>query len=92
METKIINNSFDLYNNGVNYINQLRMFHAYYNTIPCVKSVSNISAVKFKKFLLDNYQNDIGVVNYSCEYDKNMKVARENDYYIIFKNQLIRAC
>ena len=86
---KIINNSFDLYNNGLNYINQFRMFHAYFNTIPCVKSVSNINAVKFKSFILENYQNDIGAINYFYEYEKNIKISRENDYYMIFKNQVV---
>ena len=51
MENKIINNSYDLYADGGNYINQLKIFHAYFNTIPNIKSIKEIDLIKVKQFI-----------------------------------------
>lgn len=91
MENKIkpINNSFDLYNEGGNYINHFNLFHAYFGTIPNVKSVSDIDSEKLKNLISEKYEKNIAGVNYSRNYTKIDKINFERDYFFVFNDGLL---
>ena len=89
MENKIINNSYDLYIGGGSYINHLKLFHAYFNTIPNVKYVSRIDLTKVKQFISENYKDQISLENYHIGYKNAGKIDNIADYFFVFQNALI---
>ena len=58
-ELKLNNCSFDIFNDGGTYIDNAKIFYAYYSQIPSIKVIQNIDALKFKKVLLEKSKNDI---------------------------------
>lgn len=86
---QIRQNSFEIYDDGGYYINQIRLFHAYFNTIPNIKSISNLDIAKVKIFISDKYNGQIAGVNYHQDFDKNLKLSSERDFFFIFQNELI---
>ncbi len=89
MENKIINNSYDLYADGGNYINQLKIFHAYFNTIPNIKSIKEIDLIKVKQFITENYKDQISVENYHINYKNEGRLDNIRDYFFIFFDALV---
>ena len=86
---KIVNNSFDLYENGGSYINHFRFFHGVFNTIPNLKSVSIVNTEKVKNHILKKYQANIASINYNQDYKTLDKVNYERDYFIVFNEALL---
>lgn len=81
------NVSYDILNHGANYINQMRLYIGYFNSIPNIKSVEKIDFIKTKKFIEDEYKNEIVAINFyeDCEKDK-----REfNDLFFVFENKIL---
>ena len=58
-ELKLNNCSFDIFNDGGTYIDNAKMFYAYYSEIPSIKVIQNIDASIFKNVLLEKSKNDI---------------------------------
>jgi hypothetical protein len=52
-------NSFGLFNDGDIYINVKRIFFAYHQIIPNIKSIDNVDNNKFRKYLETNFSNEI---------------------------------
>jgi len=86
---KIVNNSFDLYENGGSYINHFRFFHGVFNTIPNLKSASIIDTEKAKNHIQKKYQANIASINYNQDYKTLDKVNYERDYFIVFNEALL---
>lgn len=89
MENKLElqNKSFDILNQGGNYINQMRMFLGYFNSIPNVKTVYEVDFNKAKKIIEEEYENQIVAVNYSEDCSKKNK--EYSDLLYVFKIKIL---
>lgn len=89
MENKLElqNKSFDILNQGGSYINQMRMFLGYFNTIPNVKTIYEIDFNKTKRFIEEEFKNEISAINYNENYSKKHK--EYNDLFYVFKSKIL---
>lgn len=70
---KLQNKSFDILDDGGNYINQIRLFLGYFNEIPSIKIVRDIDFKAAQKFVENEFKNEITARNYSETCYKNKK-------------------
>lgn len=89
MENKLElkNKSFDIFNSGGNYINQLRMYLAYFNEIPNIKKINEIEEEAIIKWIKSEYNSDIISIKYQEEYSKND--SEFNDLFFFLKNKIL---
>ncbi|WP_418262225.1 AAA family ATPase [Flavobacterium faecale] len=88
-ELKLKNTSFDIYETGGNYINQIRLFHAYFETIPNIKSIRFIEITAMRKWILAEMKNDIQQQHYYQTYEENAKKNFYSDHFFILKNGIV---
>ena len=88
-ELKLKNTTLEVYQNGGSYINQMLLFHAYFNEIPNIKSVKNIDIVKIRKWILEEYKNNIQEQHFKQEYDSKKKKNLYADHFFILKNGIL---
>lgn len=88
-ELKLMNNSFDLYESGNNYINQLRLYNAYFGKIPNIKSIRFIEITEMRKWILNEWQNEIQLQHYSQTYEFDKKKNFYSDHFLILKNGIV---
>lgn len=81
------NKSFEILNQGGNYINQMRMFLGYFNSIPNVKTVYEIEFDKTKIFLEEEFKNEIVAINYNEDCSK--KSREYSDLFYVFNNKML---
>lgn len=89
MENKLElqNKSFEIFNSGGNYINQLRMYFAHFNEIPNIKTVNEIEQEAVIKWIKTEYNNDIKSIKYNEEYSKNK--TEFNDLFFFLDNKIL---
>lgn len=87
-QIKITNNSMEVYQDGGVYINQLKLYHAYFNTVPNLIKVPGIDNDTAINFIILEMKNQIEIENYCQKYDKVLKTNRFHDYFVILKNNL----
>jgi len=85
-ELKLINNSLEIYESGDGYINQLRLYHAYFDKIPNIKTIQNIQTAEMRKWILAEWQNDIQQQHYYQNYEFEAKKNLYSDHFFIMKN------
>lgn len=81
------NKTFEILNNGGNYINQMRLFLGYFNSIPNVKSVEEIDFMKTKKLIEEEFKNEIVAINYNEEYTNKSK--EYSDLFFVFNDKIL---
>jgi hypothetical protein len=86
---KLINNSLGIYENSGNYINQQRLYHAYFGVIPNIKTVDAIDITKMRKWFLSELKNEIQQEHYHQSYDFNKKKNFYADHFFILKNGIV---
>jgi hypothetical protein len=81
------NKSFEIFENGGNYINQTRMYFAYFNAIPNIKTVDEIDERELIKWIKSEYKEDIISVKYQ---EKCSKTKRGfNDLFFFLNNKIL---
>lgn len=88
-ELIIKNDSFDIYNNGNNYINHSRMYFAYFNEIANIKSILNIDITVMRKWIASEMEEDIMKIHYSQTYKPEKKKNFYSDHFFILKNEIV---
>jgi DNA replication protein DnaC len=82
-------NSLEIYNNGGGYLNQLRLFHAYHNHIPNIKTIDNLDLTKLKKWFMVKHQDDIQHLHFSESYDAEKKMNLHTDLFLVLKSGVL---
>lgn len=86
-------NSFGLFNDGDIYINVKRIFFAYHQIIPNVKSIVNVDNNKFRKYLETNFSNEIIHKQYRQEYSREKRKMMYSDLMLFMKDgTLLNLC
>lgn len=88
-ELKLMNNSFELYESGGNYVNQLRLYNAYFGKIPNIKAIRPIEITEMRKWILTEWQNKIQLQHYSQTYQFDKKKNFYSDHFLILKNGIV---
>jgi len=88
-ELKLINNSFEVYESGGNYINQLRLYHAYFSIIPNIKTIKYIQITEMRKWISSEMQSEIQLQHYSQTYEFDKKKNFYSDHFFILKNGIV---
>lgn len=88
-ELKLINNSFEVYESGGNYINQLRLYHAYFSKIPNIKTIKYIQITEMRKWISSEMQSEIQLQHYSQTYEFDKKKNFYSDHFFILKNGIV---
>ena len=83
------NSSFDIFENGGNYINFLRMYHGYFNQISNVKSIQGIDNVKLSNWLSSEMKDLISREHYNQYYSDEKKTNLYNDQFIFLQNNIV---
>ena len=81
--------AFDIYTGGGHYINQFRLFHAYFGTIPNLKTIDSIIDSKLRDYISKEMENEIQKEHYSQSYKYDTKKNDYSDYFIILKNNIV---
>ena len=89
MEQQIINKSFKLFDDGGIYVNFLRLYFAYFESIPNIIVVNNIDDKLVKTMLLKEFHDQIEREHYRQNYEEKSKTNQNSDYFIVLKNKLI---
>lgn len=79
-------NSFDLFNDGDIYINVKRIFFAYHHIIPNIKSILHVDNIKFRKYLENNFSNEIIHKQYKQQYSREKKKMMYSDLMFFMKD------
>jgi hypothetical protein len=88
-ELKMMNNSFEVYESGGNYINQLRLYHAYFSKIPNIKTIRYIQITEMRKWISSEMQSEIQQQHYSQTYEFDKKKNFYSDHFFILKNGIV---
>lgn len=83
------NKSFEIYTDGNNYINQFRLYHAYFNIIPNLKVVRKINQKKLIEWILENLKDEITLKHYAESYDHDAKNMSYDDLFYILNNKVL---
>ncbi|SHG87280.1 ATPase family associated with various cellular activities (AAA) [Flavobacterium micromati] len=86
---KIQNNSFHVYDNGSGYVNQLRMYHAYFSQIPNIKIIRDIDITAMRNHISAEMKENIEQVHYSQTYRPEKKKNFYADHFFILKNKIV---
>ena len=88
-ELKLINNSFDIYNDGREYINQYRLFHAYFGVVPNVKKIVDVDVTAMRIWIADELKEEIELEHYEQYYESTKKMNLYCDHFLILKNGIV---
>jgi hypothetical protein len=86
---KLKNTGLDIYLGGGNYINQLRLYHAYFEEIPNVKSIDEVDILKMRKWMLKEYDDTIQIQHFNQEYCVEKKNYEYSDHFLILTNGIV---
>ena len=81
--------AFDIYTGGGHYINQFRLFHAYFGIIPNLKTIDSIIDSKLRDYIIKEMENEIQKEHYSQSYEYDTKKNDYSDYFVILKNNIV---
>jgi hypothetical protein len=82
-------NTFDVFLEGNNYINHLRMFYFLYGKIASIKTINNIDTLLLRKHILEEEKDNINDFFYNQTYNKEKKTNQYFDHFIHLKNGLL---
>lgn len=85
----ILHASFNLYDDNNSYINQYRLYHAYFGTIPNVKIIRKIVGHHIRSFITTDMKDQIAVEHYAQEYDGEKKKLDYDDQFFLLKNDIL---
>lgn len=88
-ELNLKNNSLDIYLSGNSYINQLRLYHCYFDKIPNIKSIDYIDITAMRKWISLELKDQIIQTHYSQTYIREAKKNYYSDHYFILKNTIV---
>ena len=88
-ELKLINISFDIYSENRGYINQYRLFHAYFGVVPNVKKIFGIDMTALRIWIANELKDEIQLVHYEQCYESTQRTNLYTDLYYIFKNNIV---
>ena len=88
-ELQLINNSLDIYSEGGSYINQLRLFHAYFEKIPNIKTIRGIEITEMRKWISSEMKDEIEQQHYCQTYEFDTRKNFYHDHFILLKNGIV---
>ncbi len=83
------NTSFQIYDRGGDYINMLRMYHAYYNQVCNIKSVDNIDEFRLRSWFTSEMKESIIREHYNQSYSNMKKRNLYSDHFFFMKNDIV---
>lgn len=83
------NNSFDIFEQGGNYINLLRMYHGYFNQISNIKAIHNIDDLGIRKWFTSEMKESIIREHYNQSYSNKIKGNSYSDHFFFLKNNIV---
>ncbi|MGL2963850.1 AAA family ATPase [Flavobacterium sp. RSB2_4_14] len=83
------NNSFEIYDRSGNYINMLRMYHAYYNQICNIKSIDNIDEFRMRSWFTSEMKESIIREHYDQSYSNMNKRNLYSDHFFFMNNGIV---
>jgi ATP-dependent 26S proteasome regulatory subunit len=83
------NNSFDIYDGNPSYIRRMRMYHAYFNQIPNIKTIENIDITTMRKWIASEMKEDIQFEHYDQTYSTEKNKNIQSFHFFILKNETI---
>lgn len=88
-QLKIQNSSFKIFEDGGNYINFYKMYHAYFNDIPNIITINDIDITAMRKWVEIEMKNDVIKEHYSQQYCPEKKKNLYHDHFFIFKSNIV---
>lgn len=85
----ILNSSFNLYDDNNSYINQYRLFHAYFGAIPNVKIIRKIEGNQIREFIKSDMLDQVAVEHYAQEYEHEKGKIDYDDQFFLLKNDIL---
>lgn len=82
-------NNFDVVQYGASYINCLRMFFGYYNSVPNLKTINTIDIDKMKIWFEKEYQSQIIKQHYRHDFDSKKKSLIIDDHFYFLENGIM---
>jgi len=83
------NNTLNLYDVGGNYVNQLRLYHCYFNQIPNIKCIQATDIEKIRKWFCNENKKRICREHYHQSYSNEKNDNTYLDHFIFLKNDMI---
>ena len=81
--------SFDIYTSGGSYVNQLRLFHAYFGMIPNIKTIDSVNDSKLRNWIFEEMKNEIQKEHYYQSFEYDTKKNNYSDHFIMLKNSIV---
>ncbi len=88
-ELNLKNNSLDIYVSGNSYINQIRLYHGYFNVVPNIKSIDYTDITAMRKWIKSELSNEILKEHYNQSYVYEKKKNFYSDHYFILNNGIV---
>lgn len=88
-EKNVVNSSFKMYDDNNSYINQYRLFHAYFGTIPNVKIIRKVEGNQIRDYIKNEMQQDVSIEHYAQEYDHEKGKIDYDDQFFVLKNDIL---
>lgn len=88
-DLKLQNNSFDLYEGGGNYINLIRIYHAYFNKISNIKTIANIDITRMRQWIVTEMKESIIKEHYNQVYNFKKKKNFYEDHFLFLSNKIV---
>lgn len=88
-EYKLLNNSFEIFNNGGNYVDQLRFYFGYFNELPNIKIIKDVDNSKLQKWCASALKESIVKENYKQIYCQVRKKNIHADLFYILCNNIV---
>lgn len=88
-QLKLNVSSFNIFNDGGNYINLFRMYFGYFNQLPNVKTIVNIDVTAMRQWIAEDMFEDIIKTHYNQTYQPQKKKNFYSDHFFVLKNQII---
>lgn len=80
---------FDIFFDGGPYIECLRMYFAYFKSIPNLKTINDLDLTKVKEWLSEEYESKIVTRHSRQTYDWEEKRIYDVDVFFFFENKLL---
>lgn len=83
------NKSMDVYHSGHGYINQFRLYHAYFNSIPNIKTIDTIDITAMRKWISSELKEEIQQEHYDQTYVLEKKKNFYSDHFFFLRNGIM---
>ncbi|MBC7438729.1 MAG: AAA family ATPase [Flavobacterium sp.] len=79
----------EIYGGSTFYISRLRLYHAYFNTIPNIKMIDNIDITAMRKWIETEMKEKIKKIHYNQTYSFSKRKNFYSDHFFIMRNNIV---